>query len=101
MFTRDGEETLRPYVENLPVADFVELRTASATLAELRNAQGDAGSSIGDLGIPFNSSTDVERNRVEIWVTDPVSLQDALREANLELPDYVEAFRVDALATPA
>lgn len=43
LFTRDGEETIRAYVEDEPWADVVEVRNgASATLAELKAEQAEA-----------------------------------------------------------
>ncbi|MFQ5872935.1 MAG: hypothetical protein ACE5JL_03935, partial [Dehalococcoidia bacterium] len=37
----------------------------------------------------------------EPTVTKVEALNAALREANIQLPDYVEVVKVDALATPA
>ena len=56
---------------------------------------------VSDLGIAFNSGTNVKENRVELYVTDPKALDAALQRANMQLPDYVEVVKVDVLATPA
>ena len=100
LFTRDGEETIRPYIENRPFADDVEVRTARMTLVELQNAQAAANRAVSDLGIAFGSGTNVKENRVELYVTDPVAVDKALREANTHLPDYVELVKVDEMDTP-
>ena len=101
LFTRDGEETIRPYIENAPFADAVEVRTVRATLGELQNADAAANRAVGDLGIAFNSGTNLKENRVELYVLDPEALDAALLEASMHLPEYVEVVRVDTLATPA
>ena len=100
LFTSDGEETIQRYVAGKPVADFVEVRVARVALTELHNAQADANRAVDELGIPYNSSTDVKANSVEIWVTDLEALNKALRGADLKLPSDVEAVKVDALASP-
>ncbi len=46
-FTRDGEETIRPYVEG----GLLEDSEASATLAELQEAQERAGDLVRSFGI--------------------------------------------------
>ena len=100
-FTRDGEETIQPYLENAPFVDAVEVRAARATLAELQNAHAAANRAVSDLGIAFNSGTNVKENRVELYVTDPKALDAALQRANMQLPDYIEMVKFDVLASPA
>ena len=100
LFTRSGEETIRSYIENGPLADIFAVRTAEATLAELENAQAAAVRAVRDLEIPVNSLTNVRENRVELWVTDPAQFHAALREANIRLPDHVQVVKVDTLASP-
>ena len=100
LFTRDGEETIRPYIENRPFADDVEVGTARMTLVELQNVQAAANRAVSDLGIAFGSGTNVKENRVELYVTDPVAVAKALREANTQLPDYVELVKVEEMAPP-
>jgi len=99
-FTRDGEETIRQYIENVPFADIVEVRTASVTLAELEAAQAAALVAVGDLGIPVESGLNVFENRVELYVTDRARFYAALREANIQLPDHAVVITVDELSTP-
>ena len=101
LFTRDGEATIRPYIADKPVADFVEVRAASVTFVELQNAQAASNRAGSDLGIAFGSGINVKGNRVELYVTDSEALYEALRGADLELPNYVEVVKVDALDSPA
>jgi hypothetical protein len=88
-FTRDGEEPIRPYVENGPLADDVEIRTAKVSLAALQAAQTAAMQAVRDLGISMNSGINVPENRVELYVAEPAQTEAALHQANIQLPDYV------------
>jgi len=99
-FSHDGEETIRAYIENGPLADIVEVRTANVSLAELEAAQAAAGLAIRELGIPVNSGINVFENRVELYVTERARFDAALREANIQLPDYVKVITVGELSTP-
>jgi hypothetical protein len=89
-FTRDGEETIQPYIENGPLADIVEVRTAQVSLVELQTAQTAAVRTIHDLDIPVHSGINVSENCVELYVADPAQLDAALQEANIQLADYVK-----------
>ena len=66
-FTRGGRETIRPYVENGPLADIVEIREVRYTLKELKSAQVAAKSRIRGLGVHTNSGTNVFENRFEVF----------------------------------
>lgn len=90
LFTRDGEEAIRPYIEGKPWADIVEVRNgASATLAELKAEQDEAGRILRDLGIPADSGIRVQENRVNLRVADQARLDAALRKADTRLPEHV------------
>ena len=88
-FTRDGEATIDKYVQDGPLAEIVEVRTAAATLRYLEHAQMEAGRIVADLGFPISSGIDVEGNRVELYVTDRAALEEALREIGETLPNHV------------
>ena len=96
-FTRNGEATIRPYIENGPLAGLVEVRTASVTLSELEAARAQASQVTQGLGIRAYSGINVFENRAELYVLDPVQLNDALRKANLQLPANVEVIKVNEL----
>lgn len=102
LFTRDGEEKIRPYIEGEPWADIVEVRNgADATLTELEAAQAEAGRIVRELDTRADSGINVQENRVELYVTDRTRLDAALREAGLRLPDHVAVIEVERLAEPA
>lgn len=102
LFTRDGEETIRPYIEGEPWASIVEVRNgAGATLKEIEAAQAQAGRLVRELDIRADSGINVQENQVELYVTDKARLDAALREADLRLPDHVAVIEVERLAEPA
>jgi hypothetical protein len=88
-FTRDGQATMQPYLEGNPIAEVVEIRTAEATLAELKSAQTAASSLLAELDIPAASGINVQANQVELYITDEALFAAALQGANEQLPEHV------------
>ena len=96
-FTRNGEATIQPYIENGPLAGMVEVRMASVTLNELETARDQASRVVQELGIHAHSGINVLENRAELYVLDPMQLDDALQKVDLKLPANVEVIKVDEL----
>lgn len=92
-FTRDGEETIRPYIAGKPYADVVEVRRAAATYAELLAAQEELIRLMRRHGLRASSGTNVQANRVEVYVFDPASFRAKLRDAGAVLPEHVVLIR--------
>lgn len=99
-FTRNGQETIRPYIEGQPWAEWIEVRPAVVTLAELEAIQDMAVHVLARLGVRADSLIDVVRNHVEVRVTDEVQLNVALQRAGLALPDHVVVTQVAGLMRP-
>jgi hypothetical protein len=91
-FTRDGEKTIRPYLENTPLAGRIELRSAEATYRELVSAEIKANQLVRQLGLSLVAMTmiNIEENQAEIHISDRALLDTRLREAGLALPEHVE-----------
>ena len=98
-FTREGEATIRPYVTGGPLAGLVDVRTADATLNELKAAQNSAMTKSRDVSVPVESEIDVIGNRVKLFVVDKAGLESALTEAGEQLPNKVDVVKVDELST--
>ena len=102
-FTRDGEETMKPYLKKYPeFADIVEVRnTAKVSLADLQRAQVDASYSVSASDIPVESDINVFNNSVELYVAKANKSQfdNALQRGNIRLPDKVKVrvITVDAM----
>jgi hypothetical protein len=103
-FTRNGEETIKPYLKRYPeLASVVEVRTARTSLADLQRAQASVLSSVRALGMPVDSGINVRENRVELYVAKAGvnQFKDALQRKGLSLPDSVMVVPVEKLAEPA
>jgi hypothetical protein len=95
LFTRDGEKTVRPYVEDTPLEGVVEVRKVDATLKELEAAQAEAARIYESKGVAFNSDIDVIQNRAEVYVHDDTRE----RVQSSQLPDQAVKIPVDTLST--
>ncbi len=95
LFTRGGEQTIRPYVAGTPLESVVEVRQVDATLEELEAAQAEATSIYESRGVAFNSDIDVIQNRAEIYVPE----ETGARVQSTQLPDQVAEVPVDTLST--
>ncbi len=108
-FTRDGEQTIRPYLEGKPWADRVEVRAAQATLASLEAAMAETMRVLQTLDLNVIAALNVKENRVEVIVIDRAWFEAELDKAGVQLPEHVElvisdAYRgqeIDVCATPA
>jgi len=96
LFTHDGEETIKPYIPD-GMDEYIEVRTANVSYFELQNAQSEISSSIRSLGIPTASEIDIYTNRVKIFVVDLTSVDEAIRDGKLIVPDYVDIIKVESL----
>lgn len=100
-FTRDDEETIKPYLkQHIELANIVEVRTANVSLANLRRAQNNASCSVNALGIPADSGVNVYNNSVEFYMVkaDRSRFDNALQRGEIQLPDNVRVITVEALA---
>lgn len=99
-FTRDGDETIRRYIEDGPLEGIVEVRSANTTNAELERIQARALYIVDGLDIRAESVIDVKSNRVELWVNDSTQLANILQTTNVRLPDKVDVVKVNGLSSP-
>ena len=107
-FTRDGLQTLQPYIEGGPLEGMVQVLGADATLEQLILAHQEAMREIDKLGIDVTSALDVVENRVAVFVADAAWFQAQLDDAGIRLPEHVElvaaggrsAGEIDICATP-
>jgi len=100
-FTRNGEETIKPYLnQHVELSNIVEVRTANVSLANLQRDQADASSSVSASGIPVQAGIDVSENSVKLYVAkaDKNRLDDALQRREIRLPDTVKVITVDSMA---
>ena len=101
-FVRDGEETIRPYLEGTSVSGIVEVRQVKKSLVELRRTREKAKEMVKELGFKPGSGLDIRNNMVQLYLTakEIEELEMDLRKAGLTLPDNVELVAA-APAAPA
>jgi len=99
LFTREGEETMEPYIPD-GMAEHVEVRTVEVSYLALQNAQSDVSSALRGLGIPADSYIDIKENNVKFDVTDLSPVHEAVSDGSLTVPDYVVFLEIEGLAQP-
>lgn len=96
MFTHDGEKTIKPYIPE-GMEEYVEVRTVSVSYVELQNTQREISSFVRSIGIPTSSDIDIYTNRVKIYVVDLKSVDEAIGDGILSMPEYVDFVKVESL----
>lgn len=97
-FTRDGETTLEPYLENRPIPELT-VRRARFTFAELDAIQARARRELDKLDFHVGVSISIPDNRVEVTVSDREWFEGELRRVGARLPDGVELIVVEGAPT--
>jgi hypothetical protein len=95
-FTRDGEETIKSYIP-YGMEKYVEVRTVSVSYLELQNTQREISSFVRSVGISTTSDIDIYTNRVKIYVVDLKSVNEAIHDSILSVPEYVDFVKVESL----
>ena len=93
-FTRDAQETIARHIQNVDLAEVLEVRTADVSLAELREAQSAAMEAIGSANIPIESGIDIKAGRVKVYVAERDRLDDEIERGRVTLPDNVDLARI-------
>ena len=97
-FTRDGEKTLKPYLENRSIPG-LSVRKARFAYAELEAMQARAMRELDKLDFHVNVSISVQDNRVELYVSDREWFESELRRVGAQLPKEVEWVVVEGGST--
>jgi hypothetical protein len=97
-FTRDGEKTLKPYLENRSIPGLT-VQKARFTYAQLEAMQAQAMRELAKLDFDVNVSISVQDNRVEVYVSDRAWFESELRRVGAQLPDGVELVVVEGGST--
>jgi len=88
-FTRDGEDTLAPYITDSALEDIVKVRSAAATSEELRAIQAETDRLLKPLNTPFSSGINIQENLVELYVTDLAAFDAGIQAHNIQLPKHL------------
>jgi len=98
--TEGDRSTIQPYITGKAWADFVEVRLATYSLAELMADQAVASKVGGQLNLALSTALDVMGNRVELIVGNPQLFQADLAAAGLTLPESVAVIPINADEPP-
>ncbi len=96
-FTHDGAATLRSYMRNTSLADIVELHETTVTFSDLEAARSEAAHIAHELGVRASSAINVFTNQAELYVLDPMALDEKLGRAKIQLPNHVEVIQFTEL----
>jgi len=97
-FTRDGQETLEPYLENRSIPGLT-IRHARFTYAELEAMQVQTMRELDKLDFEVHVLLFVQDNRVEVHVSDRAWFESELRRVGAHLPEGVELVVVEGGST--
>ncbi len=92
VFTRDGDQTIRKYVdETSPLWPVLEVRNQGdkPTEAQLQAEQRELGELLDKLGLPCDSAGYPEKGIVEVYVGDKKLFDETLAKAGATLPPHV------------
>ena len=98
-FTREGDKTIWPYVEDGPLESLIEVRTTDVTLAELISIQEKLIETVRPLDIPFESGINLQDQQVEIYVVEREQFDQAVVGGEVQISDHVAVVTVDRLST--
>jgi len=93
-FTRDGEDTLAPYITGSALEDIVKVRSATVTYEELRAVQAETDRLLKPLNTPFSSGINIQENLVELYITDFDAFDAGIQDHDIELPKHLSVVTI-------
>jgi hypothetical protein len=93
-FTRDGEDTLAPYITGSALEDIVTVRSAAVTYEELRAVQAETDRLLKPLKTPFSSGINIQENLVELYITDNDAFDAGIQDHDIELPKHLSVVTI-------
>ena len=100
-FTRGGFTRVHPYIEGTPLENIVDAKPAKFALEDLVSAQYKASRKLDTQKIRHDSTIDVAKNRVELYVPKPAKLETTLRSNEVSLPNSAVVIGVPGLSRPS
>jgi hypothetical protein len=96
-FTSNGDVTIRSYIQESPLLNLVEVRTADVSLKELKLEQLQTTQIMSQSNIPFSTGINVMENRVEVYVLDTAEVTTFLQDLKTALPDHTRIIKVNEI----
>lgn len=94
-FTKDGEKTLQPYLQNQPYKEYIELRTYRYSLADLAKSQEQGMTIVTQLGLSAGGAVNVQENRATLIIGNPESFLQEVQAAGINLPESLKVSSID------
>lgn len=80
----------QPDLADPELRDNSEVVSAPRSLSDLRNARATLGRQLRSQGISVAFTEDIETQSMKLFPNDPVKFQQAVRDAGISIPDFVE-----------
>jgi hypothetical protein len=93
-FTRDGEDTLAPYITGSAPEDIVKVRSVAVTVEELQAIQAETDRLLRPLNTPFSSGINIQENIVELYITDLEAFDASIQDHDIELPKHLSVVAI-------
>ncbi len=93
-FTRDGEDTLTPYITGSALEGILKVRSAAVTYEELRAIQAETDRLLKPLNTPFSSGINIQENLVELYITDFDAFDAGIQDHDIELPKHLSVVTI-------
>jgi len=93
-FTRDGEDTLAPYITGSVLEGIVKVRSAAVIFEELLTIQAETDQILRPLDMLFSSGISIQENLVELYVTDLDTFDAGIQEHDIRLPEHVNVITI-------
>lgn len=100
-FTQGGFKRVAPYIKGTPLENIVDVKSAKFALEDLVLAQYRSSRKLDALKIRHDSTIDVAKNRVELYVTKPAKLETTLSSNGVSLPNSAAVIDVPGLSKPS
>lgn len=90
-FAGKPKKNISAYIYDKEVAKIIKVRTTALSLIDLYKIRAKAEAAITNAGINFSSGTDVQKNRVELYITkqDSLNKMNAINKVKEQFPKTV------------
>jgi hypothetical protein len=93
-YVEDGDEILAEYLSGLYFEDEIELKSAQYSYVQLQEDQQAVSKMMQDAGFSLASGINIQKNQVELYITDVNLFNETRQEKDLTLPPSVVVVEV-------
>ncbi|HPH97728.1 MAG TPA: S1 family peptidase [Anaerolineaceae bacterium] len=96
-FTDNGNETIKPYIQDTLLFNVAEIRTADISLEKLKSEQLQVAQIMNQSNIPFRTGINVAENTIMVYVVDVAKITSYLQDMNTSLPEHTRIIKVNEI----